>query len=273
MRVGARALRRRGGTRQPRLTKLLPLLASLSTVSHAVEQRPLPIEFAVTDSIVMTDQDELYLSPAVQFFRLPDQKRLTAGSEIAYGFTDRLQLTTQIPYVFVDPDGGRATSGIGDVEVKGRYALLDYREHPYGLDIGLGLQLPTGDRRRDLGDGRVALAPSFTASAWLGPVNAQANGAWHHAFGAAAEPGDEGEYNLAFVYPIRRWFVVLEGNGESNHERTNYYVTPEVAWRATEALELRLAIPVPVTRTAGDYAVIAGFTIEFEHLLHPTEEG
>jgi len=59
---------------------------------------------------------------------------------------------------------------------------------------------------------------------------------------APDEPNDEGEYNLALVYPIRRWFAVLEGNGETNRERTNYYLTPEVVWQATQALEFRLAI-------------------------------
>ena len=135
------------------------------------------------DSIVMTDRDELYISPTVQYFRLPDQKRLTILSELAYGLTDRLQVTTQVPYPFVTPDGGHTTSGIGDLAVGARYAVLNYRERPVGLDLGLGLQAPTGDRRRDLGDGRVSVEPSFTASAWFGPVNTEASGAWRHAFG------------------------------------------------------------------------------------------
>ena len=241
--------------------------------SHATDQPPLPIEFAVTDSIVMTDRDELYVSPAIQYFRLPDQRRLTLGADVAYGLTDRLQVATEIPYAFVHPDAGRAASGIGDVAVGARYAVLDYRERPFGLDAGLGLELPTGDRRHDLGDGRVLLRPSFTASAWLGRVNTQANVAWSHALSSAGtEPKDDVEYNVALVYPIHRWFGVLEGNGETNPDRTTYYVTPEVVWRATEHLELRLAVPIPVTRAAGDYALIAGFTVEFEHLLRPAEE-
>src|SRR5262249_27510806 len=131
---------------------LLPVLLALSVPSHAAEQPPLPDELAVTDSIVMTDRDELYVSPAIQYFRLPDQRRLTLSSEFAYGFTDRLQLTTHLPYAFVTPDSGRTTSGIGDVSVTTRYGVLNYREQPFGLDVGLGLQVPTGDRRRDLGE-------------------------------------------------------------------------------------------------------------------------
>jgi hypothetical protein len=250
---------------------LIPLLVTLSLVSQAEEEAeeetiPLPNELAVADSIVMTDRDELYVAPAMQFFRLPDEKRSTLGSEFAYGLSDRLQVAVQVPYSFVDRDDGHSDSGIGDVSLETRYAVVNYREHPFGLDVGFGLGLPTGDGRRD--DGRLSSELSFTASAWLGPVNAQANGGWRHVLdNVGDEPRDEGEYNVALVYPIRSWFLVLEGNGESDRESTEYYVTPEVIWKPLDRLELRLAAPCPVTHAAGDYAVIAGFTVEFEHLL------
>ena len=251
---------------------------ALPLASWAAEQPPLPDELAITDSIVMTEQDELYAAPAIQFFRLPDEKRLTVGSEFAYGLTDRLQVSTAVPYVFLDPDHEHTVNGIGDVSVGTRYAVVDYREHPFGLDVGFGLDLPTGSDRHDLGEGRVISDLSFTASAWLGPVNAQVNAAWDHALDDVPDgPEDEAEYNVALVYPIRNWFLVLEGNGESNREHTKYYVTPGLVWKVTEHFELRLAAPCAVTHAAGDYGVIGGFTIEFEHLLEPlfgrTERG
>ena len=242
--------------------------------SQAAEQPPLPIELPVTESIVMTDRDELYVSPTIQFFRLPGEKRLMIPAELAYGFTDRLQLVTEVPYALVNPDAGHVTSGIGDVSVATRYSVVDYRERPFGLDVGVGLQLPTGDRRRDLGAGRVAVEPSFTASAWLGHINAQANAGWVHALRNAGHSwDDEGEYNVALVYPIYRWFVVMEGDGETDRDGTKYYLTPGLVWKTTDRLELRVAVPSPVTRAAGDYGLIAGFTFEFEHLLHAIDGG
>lgn len=247
---------------------LLLGIVALPLASLAEEEQPLPTELAVSESIVMTDRDEMYASPALEFFRLPDEKRLTVGSEFAYGLTDRLQIATTVPYVFLDPDDDRNVDGIGDVSVESRYAVVDYREHPVGLDVGFGLGTPTGDERHDLGEGRTSSELSFTASAWLGPVDAQINAGWDHALDDGGdEPKDEAEYNVALVYPIREWFLVLEGNGESNHESTKYYVTPEVIWKPTEHLELRVAAPCPVTHDAGDYGVIAGFTVEFEHLF------
>jgi hypothetical protein len=245
-------------------------MAALPLPSLAEEEQPLPTELAISESIVMTDRDEMYASPAIAFFRLPEEKRLTVGSEFAYGLTDRLQVATSVPYVFRDPDDEHTVNGIGDVSIESRYAVVDYREHPYGLDVGFGLVTPTGSDRHDLGEGRVSSELSFTASAWLGPVDAQINAGWGHALDDGGdEPKDEAEYNVALVYPIGDWFLGLEGDGESNRESTKFYVTPEVIWKPTEHLELRLAAPCPVTHDAGDYGVIAGFTVEFEHLLGP----
>jgi hypothetical protein len=174
----------------------------------------------------------------------------------------------------VNPDHEDDADGIGDVSVGTRYALVDYREHRFGFDVGFGLEFPTGDERHDLGEGRVSSDLSFTASAWLGAVNAQANAGWHHALdNVAAATKDEAEYNVALIYPIRAWFLVLEGNGETDRERTKYYVTPEVIWKPTEHWELRLDAPCPATHAAGDYSVIAGFAVEFGHLFRWTERG
>ena len=207
----------------------LALLAGMRVVCCAAEQPPLPDEFGMTDSIVMTDQDEFYASPTFAYFRLPDDKQLSIETELAYGFTDRIQMRVEVPYEFLNPDNARSVNGVGDVEVAARYAALDYRKNSFGLDVGLGVVTPTGDRHRDLSDGRVQIEPFFTASQWLGPVNVELNFAWQRAVSDAGdEPKNEYEYNVALVYPIRHWFLVLEGNGETNSRRTKYYITPEV---------------------------------------------
>jgi hypothetical protein len=146
---------------------------------------------------------------------------------------------------------------------------LDYRKQPFALDVGLGLTAPTGYRGRDLGEGRFAIEPFFTASQWLGPLNGQLNCAWRRAVSnAGEEPKDEFEYNLALVYPLPSWFLVLEGNGESTHRQTKYYATPEVIWRPRKNVELLLAVPVGVTRAGGDFGVTGAITLEFDTVLH-----
>jgi hypothetical protein len=234
----------------------------------AAEPPQLPDEFPITDSIVMTDSDEFYISPEVAYFRLADEKRLSVATELAYGLTDRFQMRAEVPYDFVNPDHARSADGVGDVEVAARYGVLDYRKRPFGLDVGLGIVTPSGDRTRDLGEGRVQIEPFFTASQWVGPVNIQLNFAWQRAISEAGnDPKDDYEYNVAVCYPIHRWFLILEGNGATDSRHTNYYITPGAVWKATEHIEFRIAAPIAVTTAAGDYAIIGGFTIEFEKLF------
>jgi hypothetical protein len=60
----------------------------------------------------------------------------------------------------------------------------------------------------------------------------------------------------------------LEGNGESNSDKTTYYITPELIWRPLKNLELLVATPLGVTRDSADYGVIAIASLELENLLH-----
>jgi hypothetical protein len=208
-------------------------------------------------------------SARFQFFKLPDEKHITAAAEFEYGLTDRWELDAEVPYEFINPNDGRAANGIGDVEIATRYGVVLFSEKPYAFNAGLGLGIPTGDRRHELGEGRLTVEPSFTASRWFGPVNAQLNGRWQHAVtNGGEEPRDDFEYNVALLYPFHRWSFVLEGNGESSRVRTKYYVTPELICRATKRLELELAAPLAVTRAAGDYGVIAAVTLEWENVAH-----
>ncbi len=237
------------------------------------EKAELPIELGITDSIVMTDKGEMYISSALDFLRLTDGQRFMIPTEIAYGLTDRFQLRTEIPVSIFDPDAGHSATGFGDINLAARYAVRDNRKQSFGLDAGLALTLPTGDRRRDLGEGRTGIEPIVTASQWFGPINVQMNLSWRHAVGDASdEPRDEFGYNVAAVWPIRPWYLVLEGNGETTRTVTNYHITPGVVWKPGEHIELRFAVPVGLTHASADYGIIAGVTIEFEDLFrHDTK--
>ncbi len=102
-----------------------------------------------------------------------------------------------------------------------------------------------------------------------GPVNAQFSGGWQRAVTSGGEdPRDEFEYNIAALYPIDRWFLVLEGNGISTRDATEYYITPELIWRPIPRLEFLVAAPVGLTRTSADYGIVASVTLELDNLTH-----
>jgi hypothetical protein len=245
----------------------LPLFWAVAQETE--EDRQLPEELAITRSVVMQDADELETTAGFQFFKLPDQKRTTAAAEFEYGLTDRWELDADVPYEFIRPNGAHVVDGIGDVEAALRYGVIPVGREPFALTAGLGVGVPTGDRARDLGEGRLTVEPFFTASTWLGRFNAQINGGWQRAVtNAGEEPRDEFEYNIAILYPIDQWFLALEGNGVSTREATSYYVTPELIWKATTGVQFLVAVPIGVTHESADYGIMASVTLEWEHVTH-----
>jgi Putative MetA-pathway of phenol degradation len=244
-------------------------LAMLSPALVLAQMPMLPEQLPITESVVLQDQDELETSADVRYFRFPDHKETTVDAQLEYGLTDQWQIEADVPYTFLKPDGESTVDGIGDVEISTRYGVLDFRRQPFSLDLGLGTTLPTGDRGRELGEGRLSLEPFFVAGQWIGPVNAQLHFAWRRAVtDAGTEPKDEYEYNLALIYPIERWYLIVEGDGESTTAGTKYYVTPGIAWHPANRLFFLLAAPLGVTQAAADYGVIASATLEIENLFH-----
>lgn len=250
----------------------LVLLAFPMTVLGAAEeteQPALPKSLAIGEVVTMTDADESYVSAALQRFRLPDERSWTFTADAAYGLTDRWRLYAEVPYSWLAPVDGSSARGLEDVETSVRYGAVDYRHKPFGLDLGLGVTWPTGEDSRGLGDGRARIVPTLIASRWLGPLNVELHAAWAHALGdSAAAPPDVWGYDLAVIHPVPRGYLALEGNGQTSGGRTAYYVTPEFVGKASEHVEWRLAVPIGVTAAAGDYGLVAGFTIELEHLFH-----
>ncbi len=227
----------------------------------------LPEELAVTESIVTQDEDELQTSLRAGHLRFPRERSTSVLAQLEYGVTDRLQAILAVPYGVRDPSDAGAVHGLEDVDLGFRYAVLDFRTRPLGLDLGLTVGLPTGSRRNDLGTGDVSLEPTFTLSRWLGPVNGQLSFSWRRSgIGGRAETEDEFKYNVALLYPWRQWFLTFEGAGETEESETTYYAIPELVWKPGKYLELLLAVPVGLTDAAADYGVIAGITVEIERL-------
>ena len=253
---------------------LLPL--SCAVAQETEEDRRLPEELAITRSVVMQDADELESSVSFDQYKFSqpfDERKSTVAAEFEYGLTDRWELDAEVPYRFRDFNHGRSFDGIGDVEAGVRYGVVPLNKGPVAFDVGLALGIPTGDRTRDLGEGRLTLEPSFTTSTWLGPCNVQVNCGWQRVVTNGGEgPRNEFEYNVAILYPVDRWFLALEGNGVSTREATLYYVTPELIWKATNRLQFLVAVPIGVTHESADYGIVVSVTLEWEHVTHRRPE-
>jgi hypothetical protein len=250
---------------------LLLMVVPFSCVlaQEPTDNKLLPEELAITRSVVIQDADELESTLSFQYDRSQPKEVYTAEAELEYGLTDRWEIDADVPYEFLRPKNETGADGIGDVEAAVRYGVIPIGQGPVALTAGLGFGIPTGDRTRELGEGRLALEPFFTASMWAGPCNVQVNAGWTRAVtNSGKEPRDDFEYNVAVLYPLKRWYIGVEGNGESSSEVTTYYVTPELIWRPMKNLELLVAVPLGITRESADYGVIGELSLELENLTH-----
>jgi len=252
----------------------LPLILLLLPFGGVSAQEPtndklLPEELAITRSVVIQDADELESTFSFQCFKQLPKENYTAEAEFEYGLTDRWEIDADVPYEFVRPKNEVGADGIGDMEAAVRYGVLPLGQRPLSLTTGIGFGIPTGDRTRDLGEGQLTLEPFFTASTWLGRCNVQFNGGWSRAVTHSdVGPRNDFEYNLAILYPMKHWYVVLEGNGESGSDATTYYVTPELIWRPIKTLELLVAAPLGVTRESADYGAVVAVSLVLENLTN-----
>ncbi len=88
----------------------------------------------------------------------PNLKQNTADIELDYGLFENLEIGIAAPFLTIINDAGtspRRVTGIGDVNVSVKYNFLRERENSYrpALAIGFNLELPSGNKERQLGSG------------------------------------------------------------------------------------------------------------------------
>ena len=126
-----------------------------------------------------------------------------------YGVTDRLDVGLAVPIVTIDVEGRRVNTflgttslqaagakratGVGDVAVRGRYALIG--DQARGLAAGLDVRLPTGREEDLLGAGRAAARMFGIASFERGPVATHVNAGY-----TVGGVSREVSYNGALTY-------------------------------------------------------------------------
>ena len=102
-----------------------------------------------------------------------DEKHVVALPKLglALSASPSLELGTDAHLRHIDRNDTERVSGIGDVEFKAKYLLLDGRSNAARIDMSaeLKLSLPTGDAGRGLGDGQPAVKLPVTFSHRSGP--------------------------------------------------------------------------------------------------------
>ena len=80
--------------------------------------------------------------------------------ELELALSRRIGLVVEVPYGFLESEGGASVDGIGDVAIAPRFLLAQYDR--FSLAFNFEIELATGDEERGLGGGEIAYAPSFS---------------------------------------------------------------------------------------------------------------
>lgn len=135
---------------------LLLVLVPGAATSHG--QQPF-----VTDDADTTPKGKFHFEFSNEFDWLhrssfPNVRQNTADLELDFGLLDRLEIGIESPVLSIYNAAGtvpRKVSGIGDTNISLKYNFHQESEHSRvpALAIGLNLELPTGDTKRQLGSG------------------------------------------------------------------------------------------------------------------------
>ena len=90
---------------------------------------------------------------------------VATATKLEYAVLPKLSLLARIPVAWIDYDDGRTASGLADIEVGGKLALLERDAHRVLLSTGMSVEMPTGDHGNGLGGGHWEVSPQFAASA------------------------------------------------------------------------------------------------------------
>jgi hypothetical protein len=132
------------------------VLVSGASISHA--QQPF-----VTDDADTTPKGKFHFEFSNEFDWLkrssfPNLRQNTADFELDFGLLDGVEIGIESPLLTIYNAAGtgpRTISGVGDTNVSFKYNFHQESEHSRSpaLAIGLNLELPTGDKKRQLGSG------------------------------------------------------------------------------------------------------------------------
>ncbi len=164
-----------------------------------------------------------------------------------------------------DPRG----TGLGDIELAGKYTVLHDASSLSIISLGLESGLPTGDRAKGLGGGSWKISPFVAAAQGFGDLFVQSSIKLEKPLKTGAEA--ELFYNIAFTVPLTEekmgFFPMVELNGITvPGETTTLFLTPQLYWglvkRGHIALSVGIQVPVAGVKPF-DYRILSFLLWEY----------
>ena len=194
-------------------------------------------------------------------------RETTLTTAFTYGLSDRLDVVLQLPVLFLQPVEGESQAGIGDIEIRGKYRLLNEGSVWPALAVLAALKLPTGSERRGLGSGATDAGILLVGSKEFGPITAHLNLGYR--FVGASGQDDVFRWGVAASLKMSETLafvgeMVGETNSDPRAKEDPMAIRAGLTYAVRQDLVLDGAVSLGLTRASPDYVLTVGVTARFE---------
>lgn len=233
-------------------------LLLLCAAAAAHDSEPINTEFAAPFAVGAGN-----LQFRVQGFRGADVYDL-ASTEFELGFAPHMQFSVALPVVRAQAPGD-ATHGVGNLELGYRLLLAGGSERRFSLSINPEATLPIGSER--------VAEQAYELGAALHLDTNPIRRLWTHTNIGYETPVARFEhkekllfYRFAAMYQLRHWVqpvLELVGEHEFSEDVTRGALVPEVIFAPSHTWEIKLGMPLGLTRETPDLGVQFQVTWKF----------
>ena len=206
------------------------------------------------------EAQELQVSVGSSWIRTEEVDLIGPVLVAEWGFTDRLQLEIETPFVIAVPDEGDTTGGLGNAEVGLMYNAV--RSSALGLAVSGGIVGVVPTASTELVERGYGAGAQLSAYKLMGPVHANLSGEAR----VEATTGDEEaalglESTLSLLLPLGSIVPVVEVGWE-REEESELLLSGGLVWLATEGIELGFAGLATRGEDGTEWGAIANLTWE-----------
>lgn len=184
---------------------------------------------------------------------------------LSYGLMDRLDIATTIPYQR-SSDGASTQYGIGDMSMELKWRF--YESGPVSVALKPQIMLPTGDDKKDLGNGRYAYSMDTVASYEMGYLTISGNLGYAYAdnkFGARKNIWNASVAAVVDVAPRTKLSLdVGSYRNDDPHSNTNpAFTTIGLTYSPTKNLDLDIGLKKGLNKAEVEYSWGTGLTVSW----------
>ena len=245
---------------------------------EGIKQQPLQ-ELFQTDVVYPQEAGEWQFTLAPVFRREGAADVSEISASVEYGLTDAWQVGVGwSPLMRRNPEIGRTTRGIGDVELGTKYSFLNIDGSSFHAAARFSVHLPSGSIDKELTDGFVEYDPSLILAKDFPKLHnaqlfAQIGLGLVQRVKEPAKVGDRQPaahqfiWSAGFFVPFKRWVPTVEfsaNNNRWNHGGTDnqMYLTPGCVWKLFRSAQIGVGVPIGLNRSSDSVGIISQFIYE-----------